>query len=797
LGREGELARLSDLMSPRDGSVVTLVGPGGAGKTRLALELCVRATVDGDGEVHFVDLRETRDTSAVVSALAATLELAEEPGHDPLERVASTLRHGSRLLVLDNMEQVVEAGSTVADLASSCPQVAVVVTSRRRLNVRSERVLVVRPLELSPAIALFCERAAAVSGRDFSGDTATITEICRRLDGLPLAIELAAAYCRLLSPTALLNRLSRGPTDALALLDRAAVDVPEHHQGLRTAMSVSYELLDPDARRLFRSLAVFEGGWTLDAMEAVCEDLPAVRLWDGLVELVDLHLVDPVDTGTREARFRMLDTVRQFAAALLAGAGETAVVERRHAEFFLALALDAGSRLESRDQLAATNEIDQDLANIRASLDWLHQAGRADEALAATAALGPFWREEGLAAEGHRRLDALLAATTADDLTRANADAWSARLAFAPVVLDSVANREVIERLEAARNVLAAGGDRVGHLRASVALGVVSLLVGDFERSVDVTLASLEGYVEDQYAWLRAELLRNLAFARRAQGLLAEGRQLALDAERLAAAVGNVLVVTDARLARLLVEPVASRSTEAEVVFNECVNVRNWQSAALTATVLSGDHAAEGNVAVAARWADRAVELAVRAGNTLWAPFALMVSLFTASAAGRQRDAARISGVLRPAEDLLTRELSPGITSAYRAAVDAARAALGDNFDAEYRAGERLVWLQAVDYVRSMLAEIGTPPTAVATASRPHRRRGPRANPNPTDREIEILRELACGGTNQTIAEILHISPKTVMHHTTSIYRKLGVRGRAEAVATAIRSGLVQTQHAE
>jgi hypothetical protein len=183
-GRACELQQLSEWVRAGDGSFVTLVGPGGAGKTRLALELCVQGGSDFDGDVHFVDLREIHDPARVVSEIAAVLGVAEDPGQDPLDRVVTLLRHGARLLVLDNIEQAVEAAPTVAALAARCPQLGVVVTSRRRLNVRAERLLVVKPLDFSPAVALFCERAAAVTDRDLTSDAerARIEEICRRLE---------------------------------------------------------------------------------------------------------------------------------------------------------------------------------------------------------------------------------------------------------------------------------------------------------------------------------------------------------------------------------------------------------------------------------------------------------------------------------------------------------------------------------------------------------------------------------------------------------------------------------------
>lgn len=295
----------------------------------------------------------------------------------------------------------------------------VLVTSRRPLQVRGERTIDLDPLELPrsdedalaadvasiASVVLFCERASAVNSQFVPTQTSlkSIAEICRLLDGLPLAIELAFAYIKVLPPEALLTRLKNDASERrFELLDRGTADAPAHHRGMRATIGWSHNLLDEAGRRLLRRVAVFDGGWSLEAMESVCAELPDDSLLDALADLVDLHLVEPTAAVEGTPRYRLLETVRRFALERLDEAGEAATVAGRHTEYFVAFALAGGTGLQSRDETRWARWVEADLPNTRAALNRLDVEGRFVDGLRASANLGPFWLDRGPVWEGRR-----------------------------------------------------------------------------------------------------------------------------------------------------------------------------------------------------------------------------------------------------------------------------------------------------------------------------------------------------------------------------------------------------------
>lgn len=426
IGRERELAELHRLLRRDDVRLVTLTGPGGTGKTRLALQAAADSIDRFADGVFLVQLASLADPELVVSTMVQALG-AMQSGSQPLvDALIGFLRDRSTLLLLDNFEQIVAAAPTVSNLLARCPTLKVLVTSRVRLQVRGEHEFAVSPLPVPTetetqrlggarsaealshyaAVALFIERAIELKP-DFAvtnENAPAVAEICRRLDGLPLAIELAAARIKLLSPASLLGRLQ----SRLHLLTGGPRDLPARQQTLRRTIAWSYDLLQPAEQALFRRLSVFTGGLSLEAAEAVASagrDLD-VDVLDGVAALVDNSLLRQVEGVDGETRFVMLETIREFGLEALAASGEEPLVRRRHAEHFLGLAragdphLAAGTREQWRPRL------EQELDNFRSALAWCEADASARVlGLDLAVALRWFWASTGNWPEGRGRLE--------------------------------------------------------------------------------------------------------------------------------------------------------------------------------------------------------------------------------------------------------------------------------------------------------------------------------------------------------------------------------------------------------
>ncbi len=452
IGREKEVAVIGQLLRREDVRLVTLTGPGGTGKTRLGIQVAAEFRDLFTDGVFFVSLAPISDPMLVVATIAQTFGIQDRPGQTLSERLARVLQQKRVLLVLDNFEQVVGAASQVADLLASCPKLKVLVTSREVLHLRAELEFAVPPLglpdpthlpeieELSryPSVALFIHRTQAVRP-DFQLTTAnarSIAEICVRLDGLPLAIELAAARMKLLSPEALLRRLGR----RLTVLTSGARDVPERQQTLRNTIEWSYQLLDGQEQRLFRWLSVFVGGCSLQAVEAIYAaiDDGGGQVLDGIASLIDKSLLQRAEqAGERdeEPRLFMLETIREYGLEVLAANGEDEVALRAHADYYLALAEQAAAALGGPQLIVWLDRLEREHDNLRAAMQWTLEGGNAREimemALRLGAALERFWVVRGYRNEGRAFLERALAGSlgVATDV-RAKALIAAARLAF-------------------------------------------------------------------------------------------------------------------------------------------------------------------------------------------------------------------------------------------------------------------------------------------------------------------------------------------------------------------------------
>jgi predicted ATPase/transcriptional regulator with XRE-family HTH domain/uncharacterized protein HemY len=422
IGRERQGAAIAHLLAGRDTHLLTLTGPAGIGKTRLAYQVALDVQdTFADGSV-FVSLSAISEPSLVMSTISQALGLRGEVGRSLVDQVKAHLTSRELLLVLDNFEHVVKAAPAVSALLVACPQVKVLVTSRTILHVRGEQEFAVPPLDTPDlahlpgvqdlaqysAIALFVRRAQAVRPTfTLTPELAhTVAAISVRLDGLPLALELAAAHIKLLSPQALMARLD----SSLSVLTHGAVDLPERQQTMRQAIAWSYDLLAFGEKRLFRRLSVFVEGWTLGAAEAISDkdDDPGTTMLDRLTGLVDKSLVVPWEGSTGEPRFRLLELIREFAGERLAEVGETAATRRCHAHYYARFAETASEHLHGDVQAIWFNRVSDEHANLRAALHWAEESGEIDLGLGLAANLWWFWQIRGHMTEGRAWLERLL-----------------------------------------------------------------------------------------------------------------------------------------------------------------------------------------------------------------------------------------------------------------------------------------------------------------------------------------------------------------------------------------------------
>jgi predicted ATPase/class 3 adenylate cyclase len=428
IGRENELASLRALIADPGTRLVTLTGPGGTGKTRLAMQVAAESLEAFADGVWWAPLATITDPELVPAAIAAPLEVHEIPGEPLLATLGKHLASRRVLLLLDNLEQVVAAAPLLGRLLDEAPRLVILATSRESLRLRAEREFPVAPLPLplpmpgaanssleaalaSPAVRLFVERAQAVKPgfTIVEGNVADIVAICRRLDGLPLAIELAAARVRLLSPPALLARLDQ----RFSLLTGGARDLPARQQTLRAAIAWSHDLLLPPERALFARLAVFAGGCTFDAAERVCSaagGLP-LDLFDGLDSLVQKSLLRQDEGVGGEARFAMLETIREFAQEQFAALPEADTLRRVHADTYLALA-EASNWDDWTGQADLLDRLEADYANLRQAIGYYEALGAAGTAhrVRLVAALRDFWRLRSHFREGRQLLESALSA---------------------------------------------------------------------------------------------------------------------------------------------------------------------------------------------------------------------------------------------------------------------------------------------------------------------------------------------------------------------------------------------------
>ncbi len=761
IGREREIVAVADCLCRDDVRLVTLIGPGGVGKTRLALRVAEKVADHFDAGAAFVSLAPVPRPDLVLPAIAHTLEVRESSDRPLAAGLIAALRDRRLLLVLDNLEHLLGAANDLADLLAECPKLTILVTSRTPLRLSGEQRFPIPPLPLPDAgeapgldglqdyeaIALFVERAQqAYPGFTLAaGNAAEVLEICRRLDGLPLALELAAAWLRVLSPAFLLARMER----RLGLLTGGSTDQPARLRTMREAIAWSHDLLSEDERRLFRRLAVFVGDFTLDGARRVwAADAESIGVDDGsrffhlLAGLIDKSLLHRTDEAAAEPRYAMLETVREFGFEQLAQLGELANVQAAHAAHYLELAEAAASSAGGAGGGEWLHRLAADGSNLRAALDWLEQTGQAKATLRMTSSLWHYWYRHGDLAEGRARLERALAAVPPDiaPVVRARALRGAGVLAWQNADYDRSR-----QRLEDALAAYAAIGDRSGTAWVLNSLGCLFATLSEAEQAEAHFGEALAIFSKLGDAVGIAQITANLGELAEVEGrhdLAIERLDTALSMwrdldDRVGAARAQVYL-GQALLAR-------DKVARAETVLREALTaIRDIEYEQILPAALRS-----------------MAQLAARRGD------------FTV--------AARWYGTEASVREALGMELPAPRRAGHEDTIAAVREALGEaGFAAAWEEGRR-------DPSGAVAALIDQGDLVDAARAADDDGRG--SISGLTVRERDVLRLVAQGRTDREIASALFVTRRTASKHVSAILGKLGVQSRAAAAAFAARHG--------
>jgi non-specific serine/threonine protein kinase len=823
VGRDREMAAIVDLLLRPSVPLVTLTGPAGIGKTRLALQVAADLHPRFALGVRVVPLAPLGDPALVAATIAEAFGIVDGDASSLAQRLQALLqvREQDVLLLLDNCEHVVAAAPFIAELLLACPSLKALATSRTSLRISGEHDFPVPPLALpdslasssrtelveAASVALFVQRATEIdpSFRVNDANAVDIAEICIGLDGLPLAIELAAARTRLLTPIAIRARL----TNRLALLTDGPRDQPPRLRSMREAIAWSYDLLPPEEQKLFRRLSVFVGSISLEVVDRLAPESggsdndvsdetgeraehkpPNPVAMHLLSQLVEKSLVQAENRHGDEIRFRLLETIREYGLDRLSAAGEALAARDLHAETYLTLAESAEPHQRGPHQSLWFDRMDDDYANVRAALAWFRERGRRAEALRLAGAIGRFWEARGHLGEGRGWLESLLAGAVHEEspvpaAVLAKAESWAGTLTYwqGDFAQSDALHARAIRHFEAA-------GDDWGAAHSLLNQGQSTSFQGDLERAISLITASLERFQALGDAWGIAAAMSGLV------NPYLESGDLDRVAELLSAALPLVRGVDDPDMLAMTLlnvgwlaiyradhERAEQALTESLALFRG-IGERRTMPYSLNLLGMLAWHRQD-QARASSLWME-GLALSRDLGNQLGVVNSLEMLAFPAIAVGLPNRAACLLGSAESVREAIGAPHPPIERRRLAEVMAAGRAALGaDEFAAAYATGRALSLHEAIvegrDFAASLAdtacQEAATIPSALLALTR---------------RERDIMRLLVEGLSNPEIAAALFISPKTVRNHVTNIFTKLGVESRTAAATYALRNGLIQ-----